>query len=374
MSEYQYYEFRALDRPLTPAEQTAVARLSSRVDPHPTRAVFTYSYSDFRGDPLDILARYYDAMFYIANWGTITLAFRFPKSLIPLSEVAPYAIEDSITITEGEEYTILELTYNQDGGFDYWIEGEGSLDALLPLRGDLMRQDYRLLYLAWLRVAVANEWEFEGEEMEPPPPPGLDNLTPPLRAFCDLFQLDKTFLQVANAGSAPATDQKKQNWETAIARMSPADQQAWLQRLVAGEPNLDILLRRHLQDSHPTASRRPKQGQRTVQQLREQIESIKQRQRQKARAAAEARRLQELESLAAREESTWSLVTMSIEQGNGPAYDEAVGLLVKLHDLARHQGTEADYRRRVQNLRAKYSRRYALMRRMNVHPFLQAAL
>jgi hypothetical protein len=41
MSEYQYYEFQAIDRPLTPEEQAAVARLSSRTEPHPWRAVFT---------------------------------------------------------------------------------------------------------------------------------------------------------------------------------------------------------------------------------------------------------------------------------------------------------------------------------------------
>ena len=42
MSEYQYYEFQAIDRPLTPEEQEAVARLSSRVAPHPRRTVFVY--------------------------------------------------------------------------------------------------------------------------------------------------------------------------------------------------------------------------------------------------------------------------------------------------------------------------------------------
>jgi hypothetical protein len=51
MSEYQYYEFQALDRPLTQEEQEAVASLSSRVDPHPRRAVFVYHYSDFQGNP-----------------------------------------------------------------------------------------------------------------------------------------------------------------------------------------------------------------------------------------------------------------------------------------------------------------------------------
>lgn len=71
MSEYQYYEFQAIDRPLTPEEQQAVARLSSRVEPHPRCAVFTYSWSDFPGDSADILGKYYDAMLYMANWGSI---------------------------------------------------------------------------------------------------------------------------------------------------------------------------------------------------------------------------------------------------------------------------------------------------------------
>jgi hypothetical protein len=40
MSEYQYYEFQAIDRPLTSEEQAAVAGLSSRTEPHPWRVVF----------------------------------------------------------------------------------------------------------------------------------------------------------------------------------------------------------------------------------------------------------------------------------------------------------------------------------------------
>lgn len=51
MSEYQYYEFQTLDRPLTESEQAFIKNLSSRVQLTPTQAVFTYSYGDFRGDP-----------------------------------------------------------------------------------------------------------------------------------------------------------------------------------------------------------------------------------------------------------------------------------------------------------------------------------
>jgi hypothetical protein len=67
MSEYQYYEFQAIDRPLTDEEQQAVARLSSRVHPHPRQAVFVYHWSNFPADPAKILVKYYDAMLYMAN-------------------------------------------------------------------------------------------------------------------------------------------------------------------------------------------------------------------------------------------------------------------------------------------------------------------
>jgi hypothetical protein len=52
---------------LTPEEQEAVAGLSSRVHPHPRRAVFVYHWSSFRGSAEDTLARYYDAMLYVVN-------------------------------------------------------------------------------------------------------------------------------------------------------------------------------------------------------------------------------------------------------------------------------------------------------------------
>ena len=48
--EYQYYEFQALDRPLTAAKPDYLRGLSSRVEPTATQAIFTYSYGDFRGD------------------------------------------------------------------------------------------------------------------------------------------------------------------------------------------------------------------------------------------------------------------------------------------------------------------------------------
>ena len=81
MSEYQYYEFRKIDSSLS---DEAMEKISD-FDPGPGEqdsASFTYSYGDFRGDPIKVLTEHFDALFYTANWGSRRLAFRFPISVV----------------------------------------------------------------------------------------------------------------------------------------------------------------------------------------------------------------------------------------------------------------------------------------------------
>ena len=44
MSEYQFYEFRSVDRPLTTKEQQEIDKWSSRTSPSSTGATFIYNY------------------------------------------------------------------------------------------------------------------------------------------------------------------------------------------------------------------------------------------------------------------------------------------------------------------------------------------
>ena len=79
MSEYQYYEWQTLERPLTAAEQAAVNNLSSHIDVTSSQAVVTYNWGDFKHDPIKVLAKYFDAHLYIANWGTRQTRVPFPE-------------------------------------------------------------------------------------------------------------------------------------------------------------------------------------------------------------------------------------------------------------------------------------------------------
>ena len=51
MSEYQYYEFQVIDRPLTAAEMRELRNASTRASITPTRFVNEYEWGDFKGNP-----------------------------------------------------------------------------------------------------------------------------------------------------------------------------------------------------------------------------------------------------------------------------------------------------------------------------------
>src|SRR4051794_10026490 len=60
MSEFQYYEFQAIDRPLDEEAQRALRRISTRALITPHSLVNTYQWGDFKGKPRDLVARWFD--------------------------------------------------------------------------------------------------------------------------------------------------------------------------------------------------------------------------------------------------------------------------------------------------------------------------
>ena len=85
MSEYQYYEFRSIDRPLTRGEMDELRTLSTRAEITPTSFTNTYHWGDFKGDPNQLMNRYFDAFVYVANWGTHRLMFRIPRRFLDVA-------------------------------------------------------------------------------------------------------------------------------------------------------------------------------------------------------------------------------------------------------------------------------------------------
>ena len=72
MSEYQYYEFLALDQPLTEKQRAELRSISTRAEITANRFVNEYQWGDLKGDPRTMVERYFDAFLYLANWGDAT--------------------------------------------------------------------------------------------------------------------------------------------------------------------------------------------------------------------------------------------------------------------------------------------------------------
>jgi len=361
MSEYQYYEWQTLDRPLTPEEQTEVNELSSHIHVTSSQAVVTYSWGDFKHNPLQVLARYFDAFLYLANWGSKRLAFRFPKGLLNPQQIQPYLWEYRIELEPIGDSLILDISLDEEEGMG-WIEGEGWLSSLSRLRDDLLQGDYRALYLAWLRAA-----ELEGaddDELEPPVPPGLREFSPPLASFIELFELDEYLVQAAAEASPQLLPTPAAPLEEAIARLSPAERDAFLIRLARGEPHLSLKLNRRLQELTGTLPTIAATHRRTWGELWARADQLRHEAERRAAKEAEARRIRELQALAAHEDEAWREVTALIEEKKASSYDKAVELLLKLRDLADYQRRMVEFQAQVANLQQQYANRPALRRRL----------
>ena len=198
MSEYQYYEFQTVGRRLSETEMRELRAYSTRARITPTSFVNEYSFGSFKGNPDAWMERYFDAFLYVANWGTHELKLGLPAKLLSADTARLYSCGDAASVREKADRLILTFRSEQEGGGD-WVQAEGVLSALLPLRTELARGDLRGLYLGWLLSAQAGE--LRNDVPEPPVPPNLGSLSSTLSSLVDFLRIDPELLAVAVKGS-----------------------------------------------------------------------------------------------------------------------------------------------------------------------------
>ena len=144
MSEYQYYEFLAIDRPLDDVELAEVRSLSTRARITAASFVNEYHWGNFRGSPNRLMERYYDAHLYVANWGTHRVVFRLPCDLLDPDVVEDYRVDDQVSAWTTNEFTLLELTSADHAGeFDFDYDPETLLSGIIGVRAELAAGDRR---------------------------------------------------------------------------------------------------------------------------------------------------------------------------------------------------------------------------------------
>jgi hypothetical protein len=369
MSEYQYYEFLALDRPLTEKQRAELRSISTRAEITATRFVNEYQWGDLKGDPQKMMERYFDAFLYLANWGTRRLMFRLPRGVLDPEAADQYCYADTASLIETGSHLILSLYVDREPD-DYWEEPGGQLAAMVQARSELAAGDLRLLYLAWL-LAIQSD-EVDDEDTEPPVPAGLGNLSAALQAVVDFFEIDEDLIAVAAASSASAQEPKGMGaW---IASLPEQEKDALLARVTAGEgAQVQALLLRRFRaasGSPPTAPARTAAELWQVAGDRKaaRAEAAERRQRAaeaRSAAAQAAAYAKHLDQLAARTEAAWEKAAELIETRRPGDYDLATSLLGDLQALADRQGDPAAFTKRFGELRAKHQRKPSLLDRFD---------
>ena len=73
----------------------AIARLFFSREITPTSFKNEYSFGDFKGDANRWMEKYFDAYFYLANWGTHELQLRVSSNLLPVETARRYCAGES---------------------------------------------------------------------------------------------------------------------------------------------------------------------------------------------------------------------------------------------------------------------------------------
>ena len=210
MSEYQYYEFQAVDRPLDQAAQRALRSISSRARITPTSFVNHYEWGDFKGDPRKFMERWFDLHLYFANWGARRLMIGLPKRFLDRTELTPFLREiEWVKVWTSVDRLIIDIFRQEDEPEDYGYYEEDDSEQLAtfaPLRADLLIGDLRLFYLLWL-IAVREEL-VPADEVEPLP--GIGSLTAALEAFATFFLALMAISRKLPPKAAPKRDQRRE--------------------------------------------------------------------------------------------------------------------------------------------------------------------
>jgi hypothetical protein len=375
VSEYQYYEFQAIDRDLADADIDALRSISTRAAITSTSFTNHYEWGDLKAEPLQLLEKYFDAFVYVANWGTRRFCLRLPKGSLEYKELQAMLPNESAWVQRTAKYFIVGFE-NRNEEQNEWDDGTGWMRSLVSLRSDLLRDDLRCLYLGWL-LCVQNG-EVPDKQLEPPVPAGLGRLSASLGSLIDFLGIDKDLVAAAAENSAPLNSGP-----------SPEDLDIWIRNLPENQKNVLLmtaisesgdrwkneLLRRFNREKKPSTSQAAPAAGRTASELLSAAQARAQRRTRRAevdrirevarwKAKEEAERADYLDQLAKREDAVWNDVIAYIQQRQPKGYDQAIRLLIDLRELAIRQGHETEFRAKIENLRATHAAKPSFIERL----------
>jgi hypothetical protein len=364
MSEYQYFEFQAIDRALTSQEMKELRSCSSRARITPYRFTNVYHFGDFKGNPTEWMKLYFDAYLYDSNFGSRVFMLRFPIDWLEEKAIKPYEVEGALELTKTATHWIISFILDTDPP-DYYgtDESEEQLANLLPLRSAIAAGDHRALYMMWL--SAVERGLLESTTLEPPVPSGLGNCDSALHTLMEFFSVSEDLLGAAATQSrklsASPVNLDISKW---LGGIDGEEKDSWLASLLLNDDlglKRKCLLRFH-QDSksapHASASAR------SVELLLADAEDIEIKRVEKQRQEAYEEECARITSLTGQEANLWQLVLKLSESSSSRYQDNAIRTLKDLRHLALLQGISAEFEKKLSDFIELRRRKTAFMKLM----------
>jgi hypothetical protein len=275
-------------------------------------------------------------------------------------------------VTSEGDHVLLDFCSAEDCREDEWWEW--NVDDLAPLRKDLMTGDLRCLYLGWL--AGVDHGVVDYDELEPPVPAGLANLTESLTDFAKFIYLTENLIEAAASDSAPISKtQAKDDFLPWVAQLPEKQKNEWIVGMMQGDGvRLGATALSFFQRSNKSSADHASPGRRTVAELRaagdarhqirnrEQAELAAKKKSEADRKAADAR-TKHLDSLQGQEDKLWQKIEQLVMTKQPNKYDEAVTLLRDLYELSK-RGSGAQFVEALRNLQDRHSAKGSFIRRV----------
>lgn len=373
MSEYQYFEFAAIDRPLTDGEMAALRAVSTRAVITPSGFVNHYEWGGLKADPLDWMRRYFDAFVYLADWAHCRFALRLPRDMFGKAELKPFGVKQSLTIDASEDHWIFDWSLEGSDNYDRFAEddGRGWMGRLVPLRDELIRGDQRSRYLGWL--AGAAKGEVPETTLEPTVPAGLSQLSAAQNALAAFLEIDADIIAAAAIGSADASD-RPESVDAWLQSLSPDELRSMLKSIVRADrpnPQREVASRYRAWHRQHAPQAAPEARRRSVAELRSvAVPAGEERRRRDALAReqqAAARRTQrdaQLRLLMSDVDKRWLALHQQAERGSASAYEQAVRALSDLAEAYAIVSDRKTFDRELRRFLVRHAKRGALLRRL----------
>ena len=130
-------------------ETSGLRALSTQAHITPVSFTNEYNWGDFKGNPADLMQRFFDAHIYVSNWMTAIFMVRMPIEALSQKTAKAMAIRFILDFKATKTHWVITWSLNESENYDRFgmEDGRGWMARLAPVRDELLRGDIRSLYI-----------------------------------------------------------------------------------------------------------------------------------------------------------------------------------------------------------------------------------